>query len=74
MSVVSVRFDDEEMKVLNDFAKLYDCGISSLIKQIVFQRLEDEYDLKIFAEYEKDKKNGNLKTRPIDDLWKELDL
>ena len=42
MSVVSVRFDDDEMKALNDLARLYGCGISSMIKEIVFERLEDE--------------------------------
>ncbi len=72
MSVVSVRFDDDEMKALNDLARLYGCGISSMIKEIVFERLEDEYDLKISTEYEKDKKDGTLKTRPISELWKEL--
>lgn len=74
MSVVSVRFSDDEMKALNDFAKLYDRDISSLIKEIVFQHLNDEYDLKVFDEYEKDKKNENLNIRPISDLWKELYL
>ncbi len=36
-----------------------------MIKWIVFEKLE---------EYEKEKANGTLKTCPIDDLWKELDL
>ena len=48
MSIVSVRVNDDEMKVLNEFSKLYGCGVSSMIKRIVFERLEDEYDLKAF--------------------------
>lgn len=65
MGIVSVRVNDDEMKVLNEFSKLYGCGVSSMIKRIVFEKLE---------EYEKEKANGTLKTCPIDDLWKELDL
>lgn len=38
------------------------------------ERLEDEYDMKVFADYEAEKKAGTLKTRPIGELWKELDL
>ena len=74
MSIVSVRVNDDEMKVLNEFSKLYGCGVSSMIKRIVFERLEDEYYLKAFEEYEKEKANGTLKTYPISDLWKESDL
>ena len=40
----------------------------------MLERIEDEYDLKVFEEYEAEKKSGTLKTRPISELWKELDL
>ena len=40
----------------------------------MLERIEDEYDIKIFEEYEAEKANGTLKTRPINELWKELDL
>ena len=74
MGNISLRVNDDEMKILDNASKLYGCKVSSMIKSIVFEKLEDEYDLMVFAEYERDKKNGNLKTRPIAELWKELDL
>ena len=40
----------------------------------MLERIEDEYDLKVFADYEAEKVAGTLKTRPIGELWKELDL
>ena len=40
----------------------------------MLERIEDEYDLKAFEEYESEKQPGTLKTRPISELWEELDL
>lgn len=74
MSIVSLRMNDEEMQALTNASKLYGCGISSMIKRIVFERLEDEYDLQVIADYETKKKDGVLNTEPIENLWKELDL
>ncbi|EGG91194.1 hypothetical protein HMPREF0491_00375 [Lachnospiraceae oral taxon 107 str. F0167] len=33
-----------------------------------------EYDTQIFEEYETQKEVGTLKTRPIEELWKELNI
>ena len=40
----------------------------------MMERIEDEYDMRVFAKYEVEKANGNLNTRSIDELWKELEL
>ena len=48
--------------------------MSEIIRKTMLERIEDEYDLKVFADYEAEKKAGTLKTRPISELWKELDL
>ena len=71
---ITIRVDDIEEKVLNQAAAVHGIGKSSLVKKLAFERLEDEYDLSIFEEYEKKKANGTLKTRPIDELWAELGL
>ena len=33
-----------------------------------------EYDIQIFEEYEAEKEAGTLKTRPIEELWKEIEI
>lgn len=73
-SVISVRVSDAEQELLNKAASIYGCGVSSLMKRLVFEKLEDEYDLHMVEEYENKKKNGTLKTRPASELWAELDL
>ena len=71
---ITIRVDDIEERVLNQAAAIHGIGKSSLIKKLAFERLEDEYDLSVFEEYEKKKAAGDLKTRPISELWAELGL
>lgn len=37
-------------------------------------RIEDEYDLHVFEEYEKDKTSGKVEYLSHEDEWSELDL
>ena len=71
---ITIRVNDIEEKILDQVADVYGLGKSSLIKQLAFEKLEDEYDLKLIEEYEKKKAVGKLKTKPVDELWKDLEL
>lgn len=73
-AIISVRVSDAEQELLNKAASIYGCGVSSLMKRLVFEKLEDEYDLHMIEDYENKKKAGTLKTRPANDLWAELNL
>jgi hypothetical protein len=73
-AIISVRVSDSEQELLNKAAAIYGCGVSSLMKRLVFEKLEDEYDLHMIEDYESKKKAGTLKTRPASELWAELDL
>lgn len=71
---ITIRVDDIEEKLLTQASAVHGIGKSSLVKKLAFEKLEDEYDLKAFEEYEKKKAAGTLKTRPIEALWEELGL
>lgn len=71
-SVISVRVNEAERKMLNKASAVYGCGISSLMKKLVFEKLEDEYDLKVIAEYEQEKADGTLELFDFDEVVKEL--
>lgn len=73
-AVISVRVSDAEQELLNKASSVYGCGVSSLMKRLVFEKLEDEYDLQMIKEYEHKKEEGTLKTRPASELWAELGL
>jgi predicted DNA-binding protein len=53
MSPVSIRFTDEEREMLQNFAKFNGENLSTAIKRIVFERLEDEYDMYLVDRYRK---------------------
>lgn len=74
MGVISIRISDEERKILELAAKAYGGGISSMIRQIVFEKIEDDYDLSTVKAYEERKAEGRTEVRPISELWDELDL
>ena len=48
MSVVSLRLNEKEEKVLKEFAGFENIGISTYIKKVLFEKLEEEYELKLF--------------------------
>jgi len=73
-AIISVRVSDSEQELLNKVSAVYGCGVSSLLKRLAFEKLEEEYDLHMVEEYERKKENGTLKTRPASDFWAELEL
>ena len=75
MNIISVRVNDEEMTVLENASKLYSDGkISSMIKKIVFEKLDEDFDLKTVQEYLKKKNSGSLKTRKVEDVCADLGI
>lgn len=43
---ITVRLNKEEQEYLENSAKLYNCSVSSMVKRMVIERIEDEIDLK----------------------------
>ena len=74
MSVISLRVPENELNIFKSYAKHNNKSLSEIIRIAMLERIEDEYDLKVFEEYEAEKRSGTLKTRPISELWKDLDL
>lgn len=72
-AVISVRVNEQEAEALQKAADLFQCGISTLMKKLAFERLEEEYDLRAIDEYEKAKEEGSLELIPFSEAIKELD-
>ena len=70
----SIRMTDEERQLADSYAKLHNISLSDAFKKALFERIEDEFDLQVaqvaYSEYVK----GGKKSRPIEELWQELDL
>ena len=74
MSVVSIRFNDEEEKILKNYVKSKEINLSQYIKNIIFEKIEEEYDLKSVQEYLKAKSEGTLNLIPFEEAVKEWDI
>ena len=55
-------------------SKLHSISAGEAFKRALFEKIEDEYDIVIADEACKEYEDDGKKSRPIEDLWKELDL
>lgn len=71
---ISVRVSAEDKALFEKYAKMHGLSLSEFVRQTVMERIEDEYDLKLLEAYEAERRAGNVRTRPIEELWNELGL
>ncbi len=74
MPTISLRVPEEELNTFKAYARLNNASLSETIRKTMLSRIEDEFDLEVFSQYEEEKAAGTLKTRPIEELWNELEL
>ena len=72
MSNITLRLTDEEREILNSVAHLY-CGkLSTAIKTILFEKIEEDYNLKLIKDFEKREKEDKVELISLSDFRKEL--
>ena len=49
-------------------------SLGEAFKRALFERIEEEYDISLANEAYQEYKNNGCKSRPIEELWKELNL
>lgn len=74
MKTVSVRLNEEEEKAFSAYADIMGQPLSTLFKKLMEERLEDEFDLKLAEDFVEREARGEVETRPIEELFAELDL
>ncbi|WP_036612412.1 type II toxin-antitoxin system RelB family antitoxin [Oribacterium sp. P6A1] len=74
MSTISLRVPEEELNILKRYAEFNNKSLSDIIRTTMLEKIEDDYDLKVFSEYDKEKTEGTLKTYSHEEVWKELGL
>ena len=73
-STITIRLNDEEKKAFEKYAKMYKGGLSTMIKQLALEKLQDEYDLQIAIQFEKELEDGTVQIRPYEELADEVGL
>ena len=74
MATISVRVPDQELVLIKNYARINNRSLSEIIRSTMLERIEDEYDMKVFSEYESEKAAGSVRTFSHDEAWKELGL
>lgn len=70
----SIRLTSEEKKLAESYAKLHAISVGEAFKRALFERIEDEYDVAVANDAYSEYVDGGSKSRPISELWDELDL
>jgi len=74
MPHISLRVTEDERITMESYAKLQGLNISEAIKDVFFQRLEDEFDLQRIQEHRAKKARGEVKMYTHAEVMKELGL
>jgi hypothetical protein len=69
---ISLRVTEDERITMESYAKVQGLNISEAIKDVFFQRLEDEFDLQRIREYRAKKTRGEVKTYTHAEVMNEL--
>ena len=70
----SIRLNEEERQLVDSYAKLHSITVGEAFKRALFDKIEEEYDIAIANEaYDDYVKNGK-ESKPIEDLWKDLNI
>ena len=70
----SIRMNEEEKALAESYAKLHAMSLGEAFKRALFERIEEEYDISLAHEAYQEYKNNGCKSRPIEELWEELNL
>lgn len=70
----SIRLSEEEKKLADSYARLHSMSMGEAFKQALFERIEDEYDVTVANDAYREYVQGGKKSKPVADLWKELEL
>jgi hypothetical protein len=70
----SIRLTEEERKLADSYARLHSITLGEAFKRALFEKIEDEFDIAVADEAYGEYVDSDRRSRPIEELWKELDL
>ena len=74
MTTLTLRLNQEEEKIFNSVANLYGGKLSTAIKQLALEKIEDEYDMQLIKDFEEREERNEVDLISFDELKKELEI
>jgi len=72
MSTITVRLNNEEAKIYKKYAEFKNIPLSTLMKEALEEKIEDETDLRAILAYEERLKNNEIENIFFDEIKKGL--
>ena len=70
----SIRLTEEERKLVDSYAKIHSISVGEAFKKALFEKNEEEFDIAVADEAYNEYVKSGKKSRPIEELWDELEL
>lgn len=70
----SIRLTKEERKLVDSYAKIHSISVGEAFKKALFEKIEEEFDIAVADEAYNEYVKSGKKSRPIEELWDELEL
>ena len=70
----SIRLTEEERALAESYAKIHSYSLAEAFKLALFEKIEEEYDITVYNEAYKEYENNGNRSRPVEELWKELEI
>lgn len=74
MGTITVRLNEEEQKIFEEYAKLHDLPLSTLMKKTLEDKIDDELDLEAIKNYEENLQNEDVEFYSQEEVQKMLGL
>ena len=71
---INIQLTQEEMILAKTFSKKHSMNFEDAFKNALFEKIEDEYDTILAEKAYEDYLNNEKNSKPISELWKDLDL
>lgn len=70
----SIRLTENERALAESYAKIHSYSLAEAFKKALFEKIEDEYDIEVYNAAYKEYEESGKQSRPIEELWNELDI
>ena len=74
MNTIIVRMNKHEQKIFEEYAKMHDKPLSTIMKEALYKRIEDELDKESIRAYEADIQDDEVDVNSHEDMKKQLRL
>lgn len=69
----SIRLTADEKALAESYARVHAISMGEAFKRALFERIEDEYDIKVTDDAYREYVASGCKSTPAEDFWRELD-